>query len=92
MFLYFEEYQIDFISRAFNFFENGSIGKGTSGKGYILDPGFVLTSIIVIDQVGDLNIDKIRVLELPDGEVLKYAFEESFKLQITDPSTCPLSR
>lgn len=51
-----------------------------------------MTSTIVIDQVGDLNIDTFRSVDVPDGEKLKFKFDDNFKMQITKPSTCPKSR
>ena len=61
-----------------------------------LDPGFFIMSTIVVDQVGDLNIDKFQFETLPVGETVEsmvgYKPESDFQLRFKDPTTCTLKR
>eukprot|EP00111_Clytia_hemisphaerica_P018504 TCONS_00054759-protein len=62
----------------------------TLSQGLEKHPGYVLTSVIAVDQVGDLSSDTFDFDTLEIGQEHDDHFISDYKLKLTDPSTCPL--
>ena len=52
----------------------------------------MLTSVIAVDQVGDLSSDTFDFDSLEMGLKHDDHFVEDYKMKLTDPSTCPLAK
>ena len=56
------------------------------------DPGLVLTSVIAVDQVGDLSTDTFDFSTLQYNRFHDDHFAKDYKLKLTNPSTCPYEK
>ena len=57
-----------------------------------IDPGYIMTSMVVVDQHGDLNIDTKNFNEMKPGERFYPKVNPDFKLIVKEPQSCPTER